>query len=106
MSCGRNKCYEQEYNGGSCEECMKDAPHDYCCKLECGEHEFCRGCQKAGFDKKIDRERGLTIGELVSKLLEIPNQEQRVVMNIYKDGIFLKDKVRGICQSNREVVIL
>ena len=54
----------------------------------------------------MDRERGLTVGELVSKLLEIPNQEQRVVMNIYKDGIFLKDKVRGICQSNREVVIL
>ena len=48
MSCDRNKCYKQEYNGGSCEECMKDAPHDYCCKLECGEHEFCRGCQKAG----------------------------------------------------------
>ena len=32
-----------------CKECMKDAPHDYCCKLECGEHEFCRGCQKAGY---------------------------------------------------------
>ena len=31
-----------------CEECMFDAQHDYCCKLECGEHEFCRGCQNAG----------------------------------------------------------
>ena len=51
MSCDRNKCYEQEYNGGNCEECMKDAPHDYCCELECGEHEFCRGCQKAGYEK-------------------------------------------------------
>ena len=40
---------EQEYNGGSCEECMKDAPYEYCCKIECGEHEFCRGCQKAGY---------------------------------------------------------
>ena len=55
---------------------------------------------------KMNEERGLTVGELVNKLLKIPNQEQRVVMNIYKDGIFLKDKVRGICQSNREVVIL
>ena len=45
MSCDRNKCYEQEYNGGSCEKCMEDAPHDYCCKLECGEHEFCKGCE-------------------------------------------------------------
>ena len=54
----------------------------------------------------MNEERGLTVGELVNKLLEIPNQEQRVVMNIYKDGIFLKDTVRGICQSNREVVIL
>lgn len=32
----------------SCENCMKDAPHPYCCKLECGEHEFCRGCEHNG----------------------------------------------------------
>ena len=44
MNCDRNKCYEQEYNGGSCEECMFDAPHEYCCKIECGEHDFCRHC--------------------------------------------------------------
>lgn len=27
-----------------CNECMKDAPYKYCCKLECREHEFCREC--------------------------------------------------------------
>jgi hypothetical protein len=27
-----------------CQVCMSDAPHAYCCKLECREHEFCRGC--------------------------------------------------------------
>ena len=54
----------------------------------------------------MDRKRGLTVGELVSKLLEIPNQEQRVVMHIYKDGIFLKDEVRDVCQANLEVVII
>lgn len=32
----------------SCENCMKDSPHPYCCKLECGEHEFCRGCEHNG----------------------------------------------------------
>ena len=29
----------------TCEECMKGAPYRWCCKIECGEHEFCRGCQ-------------------------------------------------------------
>lgn len=29
----------------TCEECMKGAPFRWCCKIECGEHEFCRGCQ-------------------------------------------------------------
>lgn len=29
----------------TCEECMPDSPHDWCCKRECGEHEFCRGCE-------------------------------------------------------------
>ena len=28
----------------TCEECMKGAPYVFCCKRECGEHEFCRGC--------------------------------------------------------------
>ena len=28
----------------NCNESMKNAPHNYCCKLECGEHEFCKEC--------------------------------------------------------------
>ena len=55
---------------------------------------------------KMNEEKGLTVNELVNKLLEIPNQEQRVVMHIYKDGIFLKDEVRDVCQANLEVVII
>ena len=27
-----------------CDECMFDAPYHWCCRLECGQHEFCRGC--------------------------------------------------------------
>ena len=33
-----------------CDICMKDAPHPYCCKKECGEHEFCRGCNHSEED--------------------------------------------------------
>lgn len=29
----------------SCKECMEGAPYDCCCKIECGQHEFCRGCK-------------------------------------------------------------
>ena len=54
----------------------------------------------------MNEERGLTVGKLVNKLLEIPNQEQRVVMHIYKDGIFLKDEARDVCEANLEVVII
>lgn len=28
----------------NCSECMKDTPYEYCCRLECGEHEFCKNC--------------------------------------------------------------
>ena len=51
----------------------------------------------------MNEEKGLTVSELVNKLLEIPNQEQRVVMHIYKDGIFLKDEVRDVCKANQKV---
>lgn len=29
----------------SCKECMEGAPYNYCCKIECGQYEFCRGCK-------------------------------------------------------------
>ena len=32
-------------NCDSCIECMKDAPYHFCCRDECGEHEFCRDCK-------------------------------------------------------------
>ena len=56
--------------------------------------------------KRMSEGKGLTVNELINKLLEIPNQEQRVVVHIYKDGIFLKDEVRDVCQANLEVVII
>ena len=31
-------------NCNNCSECMKGSPYRFCCKDECGEHEFCRGC--------------------------------------------------------------
>ena len=41
-----------------CSECMEGAPYKYCCKWECGEHEFCNGCTSAArdYDKRCDRE--------------------------------------------------
>ena len=27
---------------------MKDAPYKFCCKLECGGHEFCKQCKYNG----------------------------------------------------------
>ena len=58
MSCDRNKCYKQDYNGGSCEECMKDALHDYCCELECEEHEFEEDAKnQVNRNELVDRQR-------------------------------------------------
>ena len=31
-------------NSNNCKICMKDAPYEFCCRDECGEHEFCKGC--------------------------------------------------------------
>ena len=55
---------------------------------------------------KMNEEKGLTVSELINKLLEIPNQEQRVVMHIYKDGIFLKDEVKDVCKANQRVGVI
>lgn len=29
----------------TCARCMAGAPYHQCCRLECHQHEFCRGCQ-------------------------------------------------------------
>ena len=39
-----NKTCKSSPNCNSCNECMKGSPYRFCCKDECGEHEFCRGC--------------------------------------------------------------
>ena len=35
-----------------CKECMYDTPYPYCCKYECGEHEFCKDCNAKSKDLK------------------------------------------------------
>lgn len=35
----------------TCNECMNGAPYKFCCKLECGEHEFCRNCSYVSNNK-------------------------------------------------------
>lgn len=35
----------------SCNECMKGSPYKFCCRLECGEHEFCRNCSYVSNNK-------------------------------------------------------
>ena len=39
-----NKTCKSNPNCNNCSECMKGSPYRFCCKDECGEHEFCRGC--------------------------------------------------------------
>lgn len=39
-----------------CGSCMYDAPHSFCCKRECNEHEFCRGCTAKSGSEKIPDE--------------------------------------------------
>lgn len=31
-------------NEDKCKKCMSDAPYYWCCKRECGQHEFCKDC--------------------------------------------------------------
>lgn len=33
-----------EMYAGNCGVCMIAAPYPYCCRKECGEHEYCTGC--------------------------------------------------------------
>lgn len=48
MECATNP------NCDSCIECMKDAPYHFCCRDECGEHEFCRDCKTREIYSKND----------------------------------------------------
>ena len=36
---------EQKSIIDDCLECMKDAPSHWCCRMECGIHEWCGGCE-------------------------------------------------------------
>lgn len=40
---------------GSCNKCMEGAPFHFCCRKECGEHEFCAPCIALEREKQIKR---------------------------------------------------
>lgn len=33
-----------DIHAGNCGVCMIAAPYPYCCRKECGSHEYCKGC--------------------------------------------------------------
>lgn len=39
-----------------CKKCMYDAPYPYCCKRDCDQHEFCRGCEAKSKGYRSDSE--------------------------------------------------
>lgn len=39
-----------------CKECMADAPYNYCCKCECGQHSFCMNCDSKSKGDKCPNE--------------------------------------------------
>lgn len=47
--------HSQKYS--DCKECMKGAPFDFCCRIECREHEFCRGCTFIKTSSNDEKER-------------------------------------------------
>ena len=40
---------------GSCSKCMEGAPFHFCCRKECGEHQFCTIC----IDSELERQKRL-----------------------------------------------
>ena len=48
------KCDETDKNS-VCAECMPGAPYLFCCKKECREHEFCKGCTYPDFSPKKEK---------------------------------------------------
>lgn len=40
--------------GSNCGMCMVAAPYSYCCRAECGEKEYCEGCEYTSGNKWED----------------------------------------------------
>lgn len=49
----------------NCKECAKlfKMPHVYCCLDECGEHEFCRGCNHGIYENDSEEMKRKRIEE-------------------------------------------
>ena len=60
-----NKTCKSNPNCNNCNECMKGSPYRFCCKDECGEHEFCRGCTYRDNRKQIRDSIGENGGKYV-----------------------------------------
>ena len=91
----------------SCENCMKDAPHQYCCKLECGEHEFCRGCFIMD-NKSVENAKKKFIEELMKKIgtEKTPTVDEIIEYLEDKATFHPVGKMRTECYVNKEALRL
>lgn len=87
-----------------CRECMGSAPFPYCCKLECGQHEFCRGCTYLNdsnyIDNKMCRKRNEEVKEKIA--------DREVNFGVYqhfKGNLYLVLDIGYDSSDNEEVVI-
>ena len=82
-----NKTCKSNPNCNDCSECMKGSPYRFCCKDECGEHEFCRGC--AYRDRKQNRD---SIGGIMKYKLSEVRDRLKPYDNEYNKELYYKIK--------------
>ena len=39
-----DKMQQHKADRERCDKCMEDAPHEYCCKNQCGKFTYCNNC--------------------------------------------------------------
>lgn len=87
---GRYVCNSTEHN--KCKKCMDGAPYEFCCELECNEHEFCKNC--TFMEDRIGMRKIVQFGKLKPIAL-LPNNEQMFLWTIPND----------LTQTEREYVM-
>ena len=100
-----------------CNECMKDSPYPFCCKVECGEHEYCRGCtwpninayRKATSNSDKDVEQLKATNTLleaqIKELSALVKSKDEEIASLSSHIKYLEDSIANIVEEDNQSML-
>lgn len=96
----------------NCNECMKNSPYPFCCRAECGEHEYCSGCNwpnnrsSSNNDSENDLlKKNSLLTEQIRELSNLVRSKNKEIASLTSHIKYLEDKISSLVEEDDKAML-